>query len=136
MRYAPIISPGPTNPWALHTPTPHSPRGAPLGCPHGLACPLPRVRATLCHLNSTWARPALPSGLACRVASARVPRATSAPRSCGNKPPFCNFRDQLKTKINSGKIHKNLRNSKIHNLRNTTHFEFKFSPLDHKFLHL
>ena len=46
-------------------------------------CPRP-VR----HLRLTWARAALPRGLACRVPSARVPRATSACPACA---PSCHI---------------------------------------------
>ena len=137
----PIISPGPTNPWALQMPASPLATWCPLGRPRGLAWPLPRVRISSGHSGSPRGpRSTFPGGLACRVASARVPRATaallatSAPRSCGNKPPFCKFKNQLKIKINSGKIQKNLKYSEIHIFKIIIPFNLKFSPLDHNSL--
>ena len=64
----------------------HVPRGAPHVAPHtfirvdtrGL---LPRVRALCATYASRRARAARPHGLACRIASARVPCASSAQRA-------------------------------------------------------
>ena len=75
---APIILPRPTNPWALQLPTP-LPCGTPHGRPRGPVWPPATCPHPVRHLRLTWARTALPCGLACRVASARVPRATSGP---------------------------------------------------------
>ena len=96
------------------------------------------------HINATqvppWARVALPRGLACHVASARVPRrATSACGSCGRITPFFPFLKRIKSvkiKINSGKIEINPGNSEINIFENITPLILKFSPLAHKFIHL
>ena len=94
----PIISPGPTNPWALQIPASLLTTWRPLRHSCGLAWPLPCVRVSSGNLGSPRGpRAALPRSLACRVASAQVSRATSAllatsaPRSCRIKPPFCDF---------------------------------------------
>ena len=68
---ASIYLPGPTNPWALHLPTP-LPRGAPHGRPHGSAWPhatCPR------HLRLAWATRGPATWPQCRVASACWSRA-------------------------------------------------------------
>ena len=77
----PIISPGPTNTWALHLPIP-LPRGAPHGCPCGPPWPLATCPRHLCHLCLTWAMCGPATWPQCHVASALLPRTTSAPRSC------------------------------------------------------
>ena len=56
---------------------------APPGRPCGLPWPCHASVPPLCHLGTAWARAALRRGLACHVASARVPRATSARGLCG-----------------------------------------------------
>ena len=58
-----------------------------------------------------WVHVVLPRGLACHVASTRVPRcATLARGSFGKNTPFCHFKG-IKIKINSRKIQKNSKNS-------------------------
>ena len=84
---APIILLEPTNPWALHLPTP-LPRGAPHGRPRGL---LPRVRAT-CASHGPCV--ALPRGLNATSHPRWSPRATSSFVPChqrglwNKKTPF------------------------------------------------
>ena len=92
------------------------------------------------HLRAAWACAALPRGLACRVASARVPRATSALRvTCPLRVlrkinPFFAIFIEEKSKINSKKIQKNVKYSEIYIFKIITPFNLKFSPLDHNFL--
>ena len=107
----PIILPRPTNPWALHLPSP-LPRGVtrasewpPATCPHHLR-----------QLRAAWASQAPPRGLACRIASVQVLRATSAfgatstfvPRQlrgvCGIKPPLFHDFNNKQIITNSLKI--------------------------------
>ena len=91
---APIYLPGPTNPWALHTPIPPAmwrPTWASAWTRVDSRGLLSRVRGPVRHLRIMWARAALPCGLTCRVASAQVPRATLA-RGLRKKNPFlCDF---------------------------------------------
>ena len=105
---------------------------APPGRPRGLAWACHVYAPHPCHAGT---RVALPHGLACHVTSTRVPRcATLARSSCADNTPFLPFLKGLKIKINSRKIHKNLRNSEIHIFKNITPFKLKFSPLAHKFI--
>ena len=95
----PIISPGTTNPWALHLQTP-LPRGAPHGHPRGPAWP-PATYSH--HLRLAWAMRGPATWPQCHVASALVPCATSALHAmsasmphqlrgvCGIKTPFSRF---------------------------------------------
>ena len=64
---------------------------APPGRPRGLAWSCHMSALSPCHLGAAWARVALPRGLACHVASARVPRHVS-PRFLQKIPPFCLFK--------------------------------------------
>ena len=88
---APINLPGPTNPWAHHLPACRSschvaPPSVPLdSC--DLATRPRHIRATQAPV---WAHVALPRGLACHVASARVPR--------NKMSSFCLFFKDLKWK--------------------------------------
>ena len=107
LRYcvtAPIILPGPTNPWALQLPTP-LPRADPHGRPRGPIWPLATCPR---HLRIAWATSGPATWPHCRVASARWSR---APRQlachiihgvCGiKKTPFFdffNYRIHLKIK--------------------------------------
>ena len=80
-----------------------------------------------CHAGTRWVRVALPCGLACHVASTRVPR--------DKYPLFCSFLINLndfKIKINSDKFQKIPINCKNHNFQNTTPNWFKFVLLDQK----
>ena len=77
------------------------------------------IYAYMCHLRATqvlaWVCVALPRGLACHIASTRVPREI--------KPLFVIFLFvliDLKSKINSKKSGKIPKNYKIHNFQNTT----------------
>ena len=80
-------------------------------------------------------RVALPRGLVCHVASARIPRATSAPWVLWRYwTPFCLFFKGIKIKINSRKIKKSPKNSEIYTFKNITPFKRKFSPLAQKFI--
>ena len=64
---APIYLPGPTNPWALHLPTP-----LPRGAPHGRSCGPAWPPATcLRHMRLAWATRGPATWPLCRVASAR-----------------------------------------------------------------
>ena len=139
----PIILPPPTYPWALHLPAllPHGTTWASTWTRVAHARCLPHLCATCAPFERRVGLAALPRGLACRVASVQVSRARSAScamsalQSCGFKPPFFAFlskefnKNQMKHRV---KIQKT---SKIHNSRNRTPFNLKFSPLDHKFLH-
>ena len=77
----------------------------------------PRGPARLCHAALC---------VASHPCGSRVPRQLCVPRQPRGpaeiNPTFCKFKNRLKIKINSRKIQKNLRNSKFHNLRNTTPF--------------
>ena len=93
---SPIISREPTNPWALHIPTP-LPHGAPHGRPRGHVWPL---ATCLRYLRLAWAMRGPATWPQCHVVSALDPHATSAPRAtstsmprqlrgvCGIKTPF------------------------------------------------
>ena len=64
---APIYLPGPTDPWALHLPTP-LPRGTPHGHPRGPTWPLATCPRHLC---LAWATRGPATWPQCRIASAR-----------------------------------------------------------------
>ena len=116
-------------------------RGAPHGRPRGRVASLPRGRATMCLLRG-------PPGL-CHVALVprRNPSRSRAPRHLGParhvsrrhvtlqvKPLLVIFLMKILNKKNQIKIQKFLKCSEIHISQNTTRFNLKFSPLDHKFL--
>ena len=102
---APIILPGPTNPWALHLPAP-LPRDTTqvfawtrVASCHVSAPPAPPARRVGLASSATW--PCVPrrirAGLACHVSLARhiIVLATSAPRGLWNKNPhFCDFNNR------------------------------------------
>ena len=122
----------------------HEPVGPSLASPphiatwHHLGVCLDSRGLAMCprHLRA-WVRVALPCGLACHVASAQVPRPTSASRVLWrNKTPFFAFFRGIINQNKFYKIQKNPKNSEINNFKNITPFKLKFSPLDHKFLHL
>ena len=98
---APIYLPGPTNPWALHLPTP-LPHGAPHGRPRGPVDPrglLPRVYALCATCASRGPPAALPRGLsaalhprggpACHISLLAGPACHVS--SCGKLTPFLRF---------------------------------------------
>ena len=94
------------------------------------------------HLYATqalaWVHLALPRGLACHVASTRVPHHVSPWFMQENNPLFAILKTikSVKSKINSEEIQKNLENSEINIFENITLFNLKFSPLANKFIHL
>ena len=99
----------------------------------------PVVRVALSRVRATSARrSAWRCHMALRVMS--HPRGSHAPRQlhrfCGDIKPLFAFFKGIKIKINFGKIQKNPKTSEICIFKNITHFQLKFSPLYHKFLHL
>ena len=95
---APIYLPGPTNPWALHMPTPLL-CGAPHGGPRRPAWPFATCPR---HLRLAWATRGPATWPQCRVASARLSRvphqlvgATSSAGSVDKTTPFCDFNSSI-----------------------------------------
>ena len=112
---------------------PHLPRGATRASAWTRVALATRPRHIRATKTPAWARVALPRGLACHVASMQVPRHVSQ-WFLRKNPLFCILKINKIIEINSGKIQKNLRNSKIDNFKNRTPFKLKFSSLDHKFI--
>ena len=69
----------------------HSPRGALSGIRVDSRGPYHASAPPVRHLRAVWAGAALPCGLVCRVASARVLRATCPPRVLRKIKPFLRF---------------------------------------------
>ena len=125
---APNNSPGPTNPWAHHVPARYS------TCQVGATQASAWTRVALPCVCATSAPRKRPLGLR---GSAMCPTSRHiSPRFLCELTPFLPFFKGIKIRRNQNKFQKNSENLEINIFKNITPFWLKFSPLDHKFLHL